>query len=249
MLTAALLAIAPARHAIADWLGIGAVEVRHSEGTVLPANGAHTVPGAPSTGTAAPGPVVARHLDGHAPGQFRDRDAARRVGGRARWASNSTAGSPTVSSCSVTPDSRWSRSRAGAQRADLLKLLGALPVETVTVDGRTGTLGLRRTPGRLLGRAGQSGPTPCAARDRCCCGSAAGVTYRIEGLDRRADTLAIAASALNRTPCPSPGTERARAVYPGHDTIVHWSRSLLVVTLAAASEPVRFGRARADARR
>ena len=46
----AALAIPPARHAIADWLGIGAIEVRRSDGpTVSPGPSARTVPGAPHT--------------------------------------------------------------------------------------------------------------------------------------------------------------------------------------------------------
>lgn len=50
LIVAAALAIPPARHAIADWLGIGAIEVRRSDAP-LSGDGApgHTVPGAPDT--------------------------------------------------------------------------------------------------------------------------------------------------------------------------------------------------------
>jgi hypothetical protein len=48
LIVAAALAVPPARHAIADWLGIGAIEVRRSDGP-LPREGAgdRTVPGSP----------------------------------------------------------------------------------------------------------------------------------------------------------------------------------------------------------
>jgi hypothetical protein len=48
LIVMAALAIPPARHAIADWLGIGAIEVRRSDGpTVSTGPSAQTVPGAP----------------------------------------------------------------------------------------------------------------------------------------------------------------------------------------------------------
>ena len=62
VLTSAVLTIGPARHAIADWLGIGAVEVRRSGPTVPVATGPHTVPGAPTTGTTLSNPDAARRL-------------------------------------------------------------------------------------------------------------------------------------------------------------------------------------------
>ena len=50
LIVGAALAIPPARHAIADWLGIGVIEVRRSDAP-LPRNRAtdRTVPGAPDT--------------------------------------------------------------------------------------------------------------------------------------------------------------------------------------------------------
>ncbi len=49
VIVAAVVAASPARHAIADWIGIGAVEIRHSD-TPLPNGSApDTFPGAPSS--------------------------------------------------------------------------------------------------------------------------------------------------------------------------------------------------------
>jgi hypothetical protein len=47
LMVVAALALSPARHAIANWLGVGAVEVRHTD--VLPGTGtsSETVPGSP----------------------------------------------------------------------------------------------------------------------------------------------------------------------------------------------------------
>lgn len=46
VIAGALVAIAPARHAIADWLGIGAVEVRRVDHPLPNGSGTDTVPGA-----------------------------------------------------------------------------------------------------------------------------------------------------------------------------------------------------------
>ena len=45
----AVVAIAPARRAIADWLGIGAVEIRRSDRPLPTGSNAFTVPGAPGS--------------------------------------------------------------------------------------------------------------------------------------------------------------------------------------------------------
>ena len=62
VMVAAALAIPPARHAIADWLGIGAIEVRRSDAP-LPSNGTsdRTVPGSPDD-TAIRDPAASAHL-------------------------------------------------------------------------------------------------------------------------------------------------------------------------------------------
>jgi len=51
---ASVVAIAPARHAIARWLGIGAVEVHVSDHPLPPGSLADTVPGAPGSSSAPP---------------------------------------------------------------------------------------------------------------------------------------------------------------------------------------------------
>ena len=49
VIAGALVAIAPARRAIADWLGIGAVEIRRVEHPLPNGSGTATVPGAPGS--------------------------------------------------------------------------------------------------------------------------------------------------------------------------------------------------------
>jgi hypothetical protein len=59
IMATSIVAIAPARHAVADWLGIGAVEIRHSDRPLPATTGRHPVPGA--TG-ATPDPRAAARL-------------------------------------------------------------------------------------------------------------------------------------------------------------------------------------------
>jgi len=193
VLTAALLAIGPARHAIAEWLGIGAVEVRHSEGTVPPATGSNTVPGAPATGSVAPGPVVARQL------------GAARAAVKFEIATPRAPSAGALAGVEVDPRVRdglvvlrYPRftlveiASRGENGPILLKLLGGLPVENVTVVGVPGLwisgaheVGYVDRDGNVrTDTVRRSGPVLLWQRGN--------VTYRIEGLDHRADALAIA---------------------------------------------------------
>jgi hypothetical protein len=193
VLSAALLAIGPARHAIADWLGIGAVEVRHSGGTVPPATGTNTVPGAPAPGTAAPGPVVARQLDAAcAEVKFViETPRAASAGGLSGVEVDRRVrdGLVVLRYPQFTLVEIASR---GGNGPILLKMLGALPVEHVTVAGVPGLWISGAHEVGYVGRDGsvrtdtvrRSGPVLLWERGD--------VTYRIEGLDRLADALAIA---------------------------------------------------------
>jgi hypothetical protein len=193
VLTAALLAIGPARHAIADWLGIGAVEVRVSEGTVPPATGANTVPGAPNTGTPAPGPVVARQL------------AAARAAVKFAIRTPRTASAGALAGVEVDGRVRdglvvlrYPRftlveiASRGHNGPILRKMLGVASVENVTVAGEPGLWAAGVHEVGYVDRNGhvrtdtvrRSGPVLLWERDD--------VTYRIEGLERPADALAIA---------------------------------------------------------
>jgi hypothetical protein len=60
LIVAAALAIPPTRHAIADWLGIGAIEVRRPDPTLGNRPGAHPVPGSPGATGGPDAGVVAR---------------------------------------------------------------------------------------------------------------------------------------------------------------------------------------------
>lgn len=194
-----LLAIAPARHAIADWLGIGAVEIVHTEAPLPTGSRALTVPGAPDAtppGAGADarqlvaaqkkvdfpiatphdtpvgpsvGPLLGVETDARIPGGL----VALRYGGFTLVEIASTRNGPTVGKFIVDEQAR---------------------VDSVTVAGGpgmwvTGThqIGLLNRTGRVeTETVRRSGPVLLWAR--------AGVTYRIEGIAALARAQAIAAS-------------------------------------------------------
>jgi hypothetical protein len=64
VIVAAALAIPPSRHAIADWLGIGAIEVRRSGPRVSTGPGSQPLPGSPRSSAPNENVVVPRNLAG-----------------------------------------------------------------------------------------------------------------------------------------------------------------------------------------
>ncbi len=192
----AVLTIGPTRHAIADWLGIGAVEVRSHDKTTSTATGAHPVPGAPSTGTDAPNPLAGHQLTAAraavaftivtptdaAAGQLHDVEVDARVRG----------------GLVVLRYARFTIVEIASQRTDepvLRKLLDpGAHADSVSVGRSPGLWITGAHEIMYLGRDGnpetdtirRSGPVLLWARGA--------VTYRIEGFTRLADALAVAES-------------------------------------------------------
>ena len=192
VIAGAVVAIAPARHAVADWLGIGAVEIRRSDHPLPVGSSAVTVPGA----VTIPGqvdPAVAARLA-----------AARRV----------------VDFPIVVPRDRAAGALRGVQvdrrvRGGLVVLryahftlveiatdktgptIGKLLGQGATVDPVT----VNRGPGMwikggheigYLDRSGNFETDTVRRAGPVLLWGRAGVTYRIEGLPRLTDALAIA---------------------------------------------------------
>lgn len=192
VLTAALLTIGPARHAIADWLGIGAVEVRRSGPTVPPATGPSTVPGAPAAGTTVPDPGAARRLAA----------ARKQVGFTIVTPHSAAAGTLAGVEVDTTHRAplvvlRYPRFTivevaSSGSGPVLRKVLGDAAIDDVIVAGVPGLWVRGAHEIGFFGRDGtfetdtvrRSGPVLLWERDR--------VTYRIEGLPRVDEALAIA---------------------------------------------------------
>jgi len=194
LIVVASLAIAPARHAIANWLGVGAVEVRHSD--VPPATGTsgHTVPGAPG-GTAAHERAVRelaaarRAVDftiatprAATVGELSKVDVDLRVPGRLVALDFARYSLVEVQSFATQPE-------------PITKLISpATEVESVRVDGNVGlwitgahSIGYLDRTGRLERETvRRSGPVLIWEH--------AGVTYRIEGLASLATAQQVATS-------------------------------------------------------
>jgi len=186
IVAAGIVAVAPARHAVADWLGIGAVEIRRTETPPPVASTSTSSPGGTSPGGTTLG--SARHavsftiVTPHASlaGALRAVSVDRRVPGGlvalryARFTLVEIATDPT-------------------QSIPLGKLIGTeAPIQDVTVDGQPGAwIGSVHDIG-YLDRSGtfvrdtvrRSGPVLLWER--------AGVTYRIEGLHSLAAAQSVA---------------------------------------------------------
>ncbi len=194
VIAAAIATIPPARHAVADWLGIGAVEIRRSSRPLPPANGAHPVPGARGKKAPAPDPPAAQDLA-----------AARRAVG---FPISTPSGAAPVLGVVVDRRVRDGLVEMRYPRFTLVEIAsapGSGPVvgklleptahaDYVTVDSSPGVWIIGTHDVAYLGRDGtmrsdtvrRSGPVLVWVR--------AGVTYRVEGLPRLADALAIALS-------------------------------------------------------
>jgi hypothetical protein len=193
LIVAAVVTISPARSAIADWLGIGAVEVRHSAQTLPTGPPELTVPGASVSspgGTALEQLAAARKLVDFPIATPRDSSAS------------------ALSAVQVDRRVRGGLVALGYKRFTLVEIatsthdgpaLGKLldpgaRAEPVTVAGRPGVwingahqiAYLDRSGAFKIDTVRRSGPVLLWADP--------GVTYRIEGLDRLADAQAVARS-------------------------------------------------------
>jgi hypothetical protein len=188
-----VVAIAPARHAVADWLGIGAVEIRRSDRPLPTRSGANPVPG--SRGPARAADAVARLAaarnvvrfpitvpSASAAGALADVEVDRRVPGGLVALSYARF---TLVEIATDP----------SHPMPLTKLLGGtVRVQTVTVNRQPGAwiaathvIGyVDRTGAFARDTVRRSGPVLLWER--------AGVTYRIEGLHSLTDAQSIAAT-------------------------------------------------------
>jgi hypothetical protein len=197
LIVAAVVTISPARSAIADWLGIGAVEVRRSVRTLPTGPPELTVPGAPSSSPegaarqklAAALAAAQKNVDFKiatphysSAGALSGVQVDRRVRGGlvvlgyARFTlveiATSTNGQPTIG-----------------------KLLDpAARAEPVTVDGRPGMWITGAHQIGYLDRSGDFKTDTVRRSGPVLLWAGTGVTYRIEGLDRLADAQAVARS-------------------------------------------------------
>jgi hypothetical protein len=193
LMVMAALAISPTRHAIANWLGIGAIEVRHSDAPPL-GTGSHPVPGSPGGTTA--------------------RDLAVRKLAQARTTVDFTIATPRGASVGALSKvdvdlrvpgglvaldyARFSLVEVASDPTDpepIAKLISPTTrVESVTVNGNPG---LWITGAHSIGYLDRSGRFERDTLRRS--GSVliwehAGVTYRIEGLDALDAAQKVAAS-------------------------------------------------------
>jgi hypothetical protein len=188
-----IVAIAPARHAVADWLGIGAVEIHRSDRPLPTPTARHPVPGAtgatPDPHAAArlaaarravAFPIVTPNID--SAGALVAVDLDRRVPGGLVALSY-----PRFTVVEIATDP--------IQPPPLYKLLaGQTPMQQVTVNGEPGLwipsiheIGYSdRKTGYATDTVRRSGPVLLWQH--------AGVTYRIEGLRSLAAAQAVAAS-------------------------------------------------------
>ena len=193
LIVAAVVTITPARQAIADWLGIGAVEIRRSDRPLPNGPPELTVPGASgSTGSGAAAAQLAA--------------AQNQVQFTIRTASDPSAG-PLAG---VEVDSRV---RGGLvvlryERFTLVEIatdpteapiIGKLldpgaRAEPVTVDGLRGMWIVGAHQIAYLDRSGKFETDTVRRSGPVLLWGGAGVTYRIEGLGRLADAQKIAGS-------------------------------------------------------
>jgi hypothetical protein len=197
---AGVVAIAPAREAVADWLGIGAVEIRRSGQPVPTATGRAPVPGATGTpGTA--NPAAAAQLA----------EARRSVDFAIRTPSASAAGALTK----VAVDRRvpgglvalsYRRFTVVEIATDptkpmpLFKFVGGADLVDTTVAGQSGTgthpglwVGAPHAVG-FIDRSGEYVQDTVRRSGPVLLWQDSGVTYRIEGLRTLDEARAVAAT-------------------------------------------------------
>jgi hypothetical protein len=193
LIVAAVVTISPARSAIADWLGIGAVEVRRSVRTLPTGPPELTVPGASgSSGTGA---------------------ATAQLGAAQKLvdftiATSHAPSAGALSGVQVDPRVRGGLVALRYERFTLVEIATsttgppivgkvldpAARAEPVTVNGRPGTWITGAHQIGYLDRSGKFETDTVRRSGPVLLWGAGGVTYRIEGLDRLADAQKIAGS-------------------------------------------------------
>jgi hypothetical protein len=194
VIVAAALAIPSSRHAIADWLGIGAIEVRRSAGpTVSTGPGSRPAPGSPGSSAPNENVVVPRNLAGArelvdftiatvhdaSAGTLGRIEVDRRPDGGllvldyGRFTLVEVTGNPGIIAKLI--DRTATVERVRVEGAPGLWIAGAHEIAYQTSSGAVATDTIRR-----------SGPVLIWARGR--------LTLRLEGFDTLADAQKVAAS-------------------------------------------------------
>jgi hypothetical protein len=189
---AGVVAIAPARHAVADWLGIGAVEIRRTDRPLPTPSGGNPVPGSP--GTARAGNPAARLAAARRAVQFPIAVPSARAAGALAGVEVDRRVPGGLVALSYARFTLVEIATDPSQPMPIAKLLGGVPVEHVTVNGGPGAWIAATHVIGYVDRAGafvrdtvrRSGPVLLWERT--------GVTYRIEGLHSLAAAQSIAAT-------------------------------------------------------
>jgi hypothetical protein len=191
VIVGAVVAIAPARHAVADWLGIGAVDIRRSSTPLSTGSSERTVPGA----------VVGGSVD---PAATRGLAAARRAVGFTIVTPHDSASGALVAVgldrhvrgglvVLRYPHFTLAEIASKPDRPVIGKLLDpSASVEPATVDGKPGMWIKGAHEIGYLDRTGNFETDTVRRAGPVLLWGDAGVTYRIEGLRRLADAQAIA---------------------------------------------------------
>ncbi len=188
-----VVAIAPARHAVADWLGIGAVEIRRTDRPLPTAPGNNPVPGSPGSAPAVNAETrlaAARQAvqfrivvpSAAAAGGLADVEVDHRVPGGLVALSYTRF---TVVEIATDP----------TQSMPLFKLLPAdARVQNVRVNGQAGAWIAATHVIGYLDRSGEFARDTVRRSGPVLLWERAGVTYRIEGLSSLAAAQSVAAT-------------------------------------------------------
>ena len=194
LIVATALAIPPSRHAIADWLGIGAIEVRRPDSTLGSVPGKNPVPG--SSGATGGTEAIARA-----------RLAAARKVVDFTIATPSAASAGPLRSVAVDRRPPGGLVALGYARFTLVEVTAnardPLPLAKLVEPGRIDHVMVGRSPGiwirgvhvvAFLDRDGNMQTDSLRRAGSVLIWQRGGVTYRIEGFDDLADAQKVAAS-------------------------------------------------------
>jgi hypothetical protein len=196
VIVAAVVTISPARRAIADWLGIGAVEIRRSDRPLPTGPPELTIPGASgASGSSGAGAATAQLAAAQKSVDF-------------TIATPHAPSAGALSGVQVDPRVRGGLVALRYDRFTLVEIATsttgppivgkvldpAARAEPVTVNGRTGTWITGAHQIGYLDRSGKFETDTVRRSGPVLLWADAGVTYRIEGLDRLADAQTVARS-------------------------------------------------------
>ena len=193
VIVAAVVTISPARRAIADWLGIGAVEIRRSDRPPPTGPPELTIPGA--SGSSGTGAATAQLAAAQKSVDF-------------TIATSHAPSAGALSGVQVDPRVRGGLVALRYERFTLVEIATsttgppivgkvldpAARAEPVIVNGRPGTWITGAHQIGYIDRSGEFETDTVRRSGPVLLWAGAGVTYRIEGLDRLADAQTVARS-------------------------------------------------------